>query len=860
MRRLLSSLLIISVLGLLVQGANAQSNRATLSISNFFDNEVCEVYIAQETDEYWGENQLKVSASIRPNETLYWNLPVGTYDIRLVDCAGVVLVTVFSAYLYQDYALVASSELVSAIEANNLGVSASNRSQYEEALFRFEQALTIYRQLGNRDGEATTLNHLGLTYHLIEQYAQSQEAYYQALDISRETGNRIIEGVALNGLGVVLDAQGQYEDALLLQDQALAINRYFGDESSEGGTLNDIAGILSSLGQYDRALDNYEQSLDITRRLEETSNEGTILNNMGTVYWMDGNQEQALSYYLQALDIFIKTNNRDAEGTVYHNIANVYRRDRAYEQAFYYYDKAMTIRREVGDRLGEVFTLNDRGLAYERDLQLQEAIDDYRESVEIIEETIQNAELDSAITGLMTKVENFWPYDRLSVLLVAVGDPYTAFEYAERKRGILVRTELANGIIDTRAAASNDLLQEELDLRSRLAEALQLLDTLALDLDTSPYENQVAGQQVDTLRLEYERFLDRLQLQGGFLTRQIFFDIPSLEEIQNTLPDDTTLLVYSLGFSEVTDPDSAVFVITNHTFRATILDVDSHQISREALSLKNVGNERLNIASLQVFYGWLVAPILSQISTSKLIISPDGAAATLPFAAMQSPDGKYLIDDFTISQVTSATSLSLLSNRQYPEPTSAALVLAQPDAPGFYHLANAQREVKAVASFFGVEANVDASESDLVLNVKGKRVIYVAAHVELNPTSSLFNAIYLRQDGAKDGRLEVHEIYELELSYGTELVVLSGCETALGGTGQEFGAFVRAFQAAGTPRVVASLWAVDDAATADLMIEFITRRPKYVSYADALRGAMLAMREYNPEPYYWASFVLNGLP
>jgi hypothetical protein len=67
------------------------------------------------------------------------------------------------------------------------------------------------------------------------------------------------------------------------------------------------------------------------------------------------------------------------------------------------------------------------------------------------------------------------------------------------------------------------------------------------------------------------------------------------------------------------------------------------------------------------------------------------------------------------------------------------------------------------------------------------------------------------EDDTYDGRFEAREIYEPGLSPGTELVILSGCETASGGTGEDFGLLTRAFFAAGADQVVASLWSVDDA-------------------------------------------------
>jgi hypothetical protein len=178
--------------------------------------------------------------------------------------------------------------------------------------------------------------------------------------------------------------------------------------------------------------------------------------------------------------------------------------------------------------------------------------------------------------------------------------------------------------------------------------------------------------------------------------------------------------------------------------------------------------------------------------------------------------------------------------------SAKALVLAQPSAPGLPTLRNAPLEALEVA--------------DLRAQATGSQVVYITAHAELNRFAPLFSVIHLGEGGGYDGRLEVREIYELDLPRGTELVVLSGCETASGGGGEDFGLLTRAFFAAGTPRVVASLWSVDDAATADLLTAFIAERATHANAADALRVAMLTAREQYPEPYYWASFVLSGLP
>ncbi|MBI4522446.1 MAG: CHAT domain-containing protein [Deltaproteobacteria bacterium] len=99
-------------------------------------------------------------------------------------------------------------------------------------------------------------------------------------------------------------------------------------------------------------------------------------------------------------------------------------------------------------------------------------------------------------------------------------------------------------------------------------------------------------------------------------------------------------------------------------------------------------------------------------------------------------------------------------------------------------------------------------------------ILHFATHAELKEDDPLSSAVLLAKNGKEDGRLEVREIFGMDLK--ANLVVLSGCETGLGklSTGDELVGLTRAFIYAGTSSVVASLWKVDDSSTAALMASF----------------------------------------
>jgi CHAT domain-containing protein len=115
--------------------------------------------------------------------------------------------------------------------------------------------------------------------------------------------------------------------------------------------------------------------------------------------------------------------------------------------------------------------------------------------------------------------------------------------------------------------------------------------------------------------------------------------------------------------------------------------------------------------------------------------------------------------------------------------------------------------------------------------------------------------------GAQDGFLRAHELYNLKLP--AELVVLSACQTGLGKEvkGEGMVGLTQGFMYAGAPRVLVSLWPLDDRATARLMTGFYKRLlgPEKLSPAAALRAAQVEMWQAGwPSPYHWAAFTLQG--
>lgn len=293
-------------------------------------------------------------------------------------------------------------------------------------------------------------------------------------------------------------------------------------------------------------------------------------------------------------------------------------------------------------------------------------------------------------------------------------------------------------------------------------------------------------------------------------------------------------------------------------------------------------------------YDLLVAPAREQLrGKTSLVVVPDGSLWDLPFQALQSSPGHYLLEDSAISY---APSLSVLlemerarqkgaARRDSTETllavgnpaisketeTRAASVLMGGDLGP---LPEAERQVKELALMYGparskVFTGEAAREEAVKTDAPNYRVLQLATHGVLNDASPMYSYVALAraERGEEDGLLEAWEMMRLDLH--ADLVVLSACETARGRAtagegviGMSWALFV-----AGTPTIVASQWKVESSSTTDLMIEFhrnlITLRRdanERGAVAEALRRASLKLMRGDDyrHPFYWAGFVVVG--
>jgi len=271
-----------------------------------------------------------------------------------------------------------SSEAVSLVY---IGYIYSSLGEKQKALKFFNQALPLYRAVEDRRGEAISLNNIGSVYDDLGEKQKALEFFNQALPLRRTVGNRRGEATTLNNIGRVYSSLGEKQKALEFFNQALPLLRAVGDRGVEATTLNNIGRVYSSLGEKQKALEFYNQALPLRRAVGDRGGEANTLNNIGGVYSDLGEHQKALEFYNQALSLAQAVGDRGGEATTLSNISAVYNSLGEHQKALEFFNQALPLSQAVGDRGQQAVTLNNIGAVYNSLGEHQKALEFFNQAL-----------------------------------------------------------------------------------------------------------------------------------------------------------------------------------------------------------------------------------------------------------------------------------------------------------------------------------------------------------------------------------------------------------------------------------------------------------------------------------------------
>ncbi|OUC12059.1 MAG: hypothetical protein B0A82_24490 [Alkalinema sp. CACIAM 70d] len=749
----------------------------------------------------------------------------------------------------------AEAALQAAIQLNQQGTVESR----QQALQKLDEALKLYRTDNNLAKAAHTLRLIGNIRADLGQFQAALDAYTQALPLSRQSGAKAEEAAILNSLGQLYTNLADSKTALDYHTQALPLLYQLNDKGGAAATFTNIGDIHADTNQWQQAQDAYTQALIISRPAGDLAAEATALAGIGRTYMVAKDWGTALNAYQQALIITRHLNDKIHESTILNQTGKIHAALGNKATALKHYTQALRMSQEVGNRLGEATTFSNMAGFYEEQGNSAKAIESYQQSIALTESIRGDIRLEQLKSSFVS--ERIDTYSRLINLLAQRGDFTAAFNYAERAKARAFLDQLANGQIDLRAGADAQLLQQAQDLSQQIDAIERQLTTLRSRPKDQWDQTAIsaASTQLVTLRQADDRLLIQIQLQSPAAASLVTVDVAPLVEIQRLLQPDTTLVEYF-----VTGDRTVAFILTRNSFNTVSLNISREDLVKTITNLRDFSDLSDKVpAEFQQLHQVLIAPLQAYLKTSRLIIVPHDSLHYLPFAALT--DGnRYLGDRYVLSFLPSANVLRFLPASK-PSPVNTLLALGDPMSAEQGGLSSARTEVEAIAALFNTTPFVgkDATETRLRSQAPTANILHLAVHGKVDPINPRSSALYLTADDKNNGRLEVGEIYGLDLTRNTNLVVLSACQTGIGqqSRGDEIVGLNRAFLYAGTPTVLSSLWNVDDEPTALLMKQFYTYLRTGSDPATALQQAQQAFRQQNPDythPYFWSAFSITG--
>ncbi|RCJ42715.1 hypothetical protein A6770_07495 [Nostoc minutum NIES-26] len=802
------------------------------------------------------------------------------------------------------------------ITLNNIANVYSDLGEPQKALEYFQQALLLKRQMGDKAGEAITLNNIGNVYLNSGEPQKALDYFHQSLPLRQQLGDKPGEARTLNNIGFVYLNLGEKQKALDYFRQCLLLYQQIEDKLAESRTLNNIGTVYLDSGEKQKALDYFQRSLALKRQIGDKIGEANTLNNIGFVYLNLGEKQKALDYFQQSLPLFQSVENKLGLAANLNNIGLVYLNSREQQKALDYFQKSLPLYQQVGNREGEAQTLYNIASVQRDRGNLNAALTQIKIVINIVEDQRTKIRSQELRTSYFATVQDYYQlYIDLLMQLhkqqPSQGYDALALQTSERARARSLLELLNEANTDIRQGIEPKLISQERNLQ-------QQLDTLEKRRIQLLSGNHTAAQ-LQALETETEELLEQYQQ----LKAQIRATSPhyaaltqpqplSLAEIQQqVLDEDTLLLEYSLG-----EKRSYLWAVTNK-------NITSYELPKRADIEAAVKKFRQEITtpylshspSMDALSQLILSPVAQQLKKKRLAIVSDGALQYVPFTALNTPNlpenSNYqpLLLNHEIITLPSASTVAIL-RREHKERKSALktlVVLADPvfsskderlqgKIPVFRPLV-AQSNLDSVnltraakdsdinferLRFTRQEAEqilalVPASQSKQAVDFTASRttatsdelsqyrMVHFATHGILNSKhpelSGIVLSLFDELGRPQNGFLRLHDVFNLNLQ--AELVVLSACKTGLGEEvkGEGLVGLTRAFMYAGSPRVVVSLWSVDDQATSELMKTFYEKMLKTgLKPAAALRAAQIEIwRTQNyTAPYYWAAFTLQG--
>jgi CHAT domain-containing protein/Tfp pilus assembly protein PilF len=794
------------------------------------------------------------------------------------------------------------------------GMIYDRMGERQKALDTYGSAIRLLRQIEDLRGEAAALNNLGKVYATLSESGQALDCYERALKLCREMGMRNGEATVLGNIGTVYAASGDLQKAMEHHQQALALQQSVADRPGQAESFGNLGRDSYDAGDNQKAIDHFTQSLTLSRAIGNRRQEAVALSGLGMAYRSLGERQKALEYLNQALLIHQAVMSRRGEADALYGLAVTWAELGDFAKARGAMEEALKI---VESMRSNVVSQDLRASYFAT------AQEYYERYVDILMKAYESRPESGDDVVALQASERMRARGLLDLLGEARIDIRQGIDQSllEKERALRLlldakaaaQTRLLNGKHSEAQAAAvakevAELESQSHDLQAQIRAASPRYAALTEPRPLTVAEIQTQLLDDRTLLLEYLLGEKRSYLWVVSRTSVAGYPLPPRAEIERA-----ALKVYDL----LTARKSQAGLSEVERHRRVMKAEAEYQVQAAALSrllltpvAADLGGKRLAIVASGALEYLPFAALPDPGPEGKARTGTAPLIASHEIVNLPSASALYLIRQEVAGRPAAAKTVAALADPVFEAADSrveAALRAGKKAAPALRQAAaaedpmsapvKAETELARAVRDFPSDSSRDGlsrlpfsreeAEAILALAPRGSglmalnfqasrstatsaelgqyRIVHFATHGLLNSEhpdlSGLVFSLIDEQGHSQDGFLRLHEIYNLRLT--ADLVVLSACRTGLGKQikGEGLVGLTRGFMYAGAPRVIASLWQVNDFATAELMKRFYRGMLKDgLRPAAALRSAQLEMSKQSQwsSPYFWAAFVIQG--
>ena len=774
-----------------------------------------------------------------------------------------------------------------------IGSAYQNLRQFDKALYHRKMSEDIgYRSyLENNQTYwlgASWLN-LGYLYQLMNESYLAKSYTKKSLDLVESTAgiNSPQKILHLTHLAEIAIQENNTDEASRHIQEAIRVQKY-NDQEDLGALMiikNHQVDILWLQGKYSEAIKLCRELEDyfINNQLEISKQLSSVYKNWGLCLEDLGQYKEAIAQFNRALaiDTILYTSDTKQHVAIYNNLSRLHSRlgkvdaeelnmqilkslrlDTTENVSIRNATPHEIIPEMVSNRLLELQAIQKTGVSING--ALLELMSDYEY---YLSKHLGWMSSDETVQEFIHTNKDIYTFAIEILLQSETNDPdelYTAFRWGDINRGSLlklqanIQNEIYNTGVDTLATLKQQIRKKQQVFLENTGDNLDQLRQL--DDAIADYKNYTTDLLISNPNAYYRNFA-LTQLPSEFINahKPANKDIIQLSK----LTDTWSVFIWNMdGISH--------FEVPHKQMDKNLSPYLPNKISNDRSS---------------ELYALLIKPIIDRTKSKKWIIIPEGELAYLNFELIKVRDENYLIEDYSISYANSISLLDYKSDHRRKKGVGTF-------APGFFD--NLKEVYFADTSYsqkdstygrllkqpFMIDLAADlnrqyrsrtyirqeATEGNVKRHAKDFNIVHFGTHSELDDQNPLHSKIILAKEQSdtflNDGYLHTYEIYGMDIP--ADLAVLAACQTGSGlyKAGEGIISLAHAFQYAGCPSVVTSLWKIDEKTTSELLKRFYNYLAKNWDKSSALRQAKLDYLAEAPmalrAPYYWAGLILIG--